>query len=665
MKSNTKKFIYHVTALVVLIFVAFGVLWGSGSVAPVAYADDTYLQMDDTAVLDDLNGVTVNGKPFSTSDYGANPLKKTQLLTFVEYSYSYYGNLRGNYALYLYVWNPKKIDYVELSMLNKANIRFGGDESASYTKYPLVFLNGSEDGLYLKFRVSLTAEDKETIFKTLDSAKRIYEISEVELLENGKANATSTTVGMKYTYTGYAAGFGEQTGAASTIGCIVEESVVIESEVHPTVYRPEGTNGTEYTQDSLHSVYFSIPREIVEEYGYMTAVHATWLNAVLAPVLVTGDKEAYDAILPYLGQDVGTNMADLKHAYAGGANYTVTDWAGATALYGWDSLYAFNLPDSWGSVGGGVVNKTDRKVSPLYWLFYSGDGENSADDYVVRSEDIHQQLAALTEVYGGSLVDNRYSSVLFDRWDDSYTEVNIHADESYSLTGEVLGDSWWDKLWGISHTNTFDGIKAIYEVTDDDFIKRSGELDIQDTCERLYISECDFEEFQDYYEANKEDRVVYLFRYQVTDYISVTANHFVPDSGLGEMAGAWNSEDTNAFIFQETVNLNFDVIDVTCTKDGVSTVIGVASDPIDVIGHGTPPVETEPDPDGGMPDWLKWVLAILCLIVLILILIPLFPVLGGVLKAVWWVIALPFKALFALFKAIGSLFKRDKNKKKE
>ena len=145
MKSNTKKFIYRVTALVVLIFVAFGVLWGSGSVAPVAYADDTYLQMDDTAVLDDLNGVTVNGKPFRTSDYGANPLQKTQLLTFVEYSYSYYGNLRGNYALYLYVWNPKKIDYVELSMLNKANIRFGGDESASYTKYPLVFLNGRDN----------------------------------------------------------------------------------------------------------------------------------------------------------------------------------------------------------------------------------------------------------------------------------------------------------------------------------------------------------------------------------------------------------------------------------------------------------------------------------------------------------------------------------------
>ena len=86
MKMNTKKLIYRITALVVLIFVALGMFWGSGSAAPKAYAaeESGYLQMDDTAVLDDLNGVTVNGKPFSTSDYGANPLQKTQLLTFVE-----------------------------------------------------------------------------------------------------------------------------------------------------------------------------------------------------------------------------------------------------------------------------------------------------------------------------------------------------------------------------------------------------------------------------------------------------------------------------------------------------------------------------------------------------------------------------------------------------
>ena len=38
MKMNTKKLIYRITALVVLIFVALGMFWGSGSAAPKAYA---------------------------------------------------------------------------------------------------------------------------------------------------------------------------------------------------------------------------------------------------------------------------------------------------------------------------------------------------------------------------------------------------------------------------------------------------------------------------------------------------------------------------------------------------------------------------------------------------------------------------------------------------
>ena len=38
----------------------------------------------------------------------------------------------------------------------------------------------------------------------------------------------------------------------------------------------------------------------------MTKVHATWLNAVLKPSLVIGDKSVYNAIKPYIGVDIGT-----------------------------------------------------------------------------------------------------------------------------------------------------------------------------------------------------------------------------------------------------------------------------------------------------------------------------------------------------------------------
>ena len=64
-------------------------------------------------------------------------------------------------------------------------------------------------------------------------------------------------------------------------------------------------------------MYFSVPKDVVAEYGGLSAVHATWLDAVLAPILVTGNKDAYDAILPYLGQDIGQNTDALDYAYVG------------------------------------------------------------------------------------------------------------------------------------------------------------------------------------------------------------------------------------------------------------------------------------------------------------------------------------------------------------
>ncbi len=657
MKTVKRNYVIRFLAIFIAVFIACAMVWGSRSAAPVAYADSDYLEMDSTDVMDDLSGITVNGQPFDAADYGADKSKDVQVLTFVEYSYSYYGNLRGNYALYVYVWNPQKTNYVTLSRLNAVSLRFGGDDTSGYEKYPLLFLDGSDDGLFYKFRVTLTADDKTAIFAALDSSKRVYEISEIELLESGETNPTAYAVAAKYTYTGYAAGFGEQTGAASTLGCIVEDSVVIETEVHSTVYRPEGSNGkNDYTQDSLHSVYFSIPRDIVEEYGNMTAVHATWLDATLAPVLVTGNKEAYDAILPYLGQVIGTHIDDLEHAYVGGANYTVTSWSGSTAIYGWESVYSFNLPGAWSGLDGGISNKSSREVSPLYLLAYTGDDAASADDYVLSREDIKSMLEEYTLRYGGDLVNDRYSRVLFDDVADSFTEMNIQADTEYSLTNEVLGSSRWDELWGITYPSTFDGIKAIYEVTDSDF-----KSDEKSTCDGLFIAEQDYDEFKKFYDLTKAENVVYLFRYQVTDYISTEAEHFVPETGLGAMGGAWSSDDSNAYFMQETVNIGFDIIDVTCTMNGVPTIIGVASDPIDVIGHGTPPIETTPDEDFDFwewlrelissNDWLKWVIAIVALIVLLPILVYLLPV---VIKFVVWVISLPFK----LIKAIGKLFKK-------
>lgn len=513
------------------------------------------------------------------------------------------------------------------------------------------FLNYSTqagyEGSFFKFRVQLTDFQRSDVLQTVKPDARVYKVSGIELSYRG--TVTDYPCAQSYTYTGFAQGYGSELAASDTLSCRVNGfEKYLTLDVHSTYYRPEGTNGkNDYTQDSLHSVYFAIPRSVVSEYGKMTAVHATWLDATLSPVLVTGNKEAYDAILPYLGQNIGTNTEGLEHAYAGSANYTVTSWAGATALYGWDCAYTFNLPSSWNKLGGSVVNKSAREVSPLYWLDYAGEGADSADGYVLSSEEIETKLKEYAQKYGGELVNDRYSRVLFDTVAESFTEVNIQADEAYSLTNEVLGSSWWDKLWGITYPSTFDGIKAIYEVTDADF-----KDDEKATCDGLFLAERDYAEFKEFYDANKAENVVYLFRYQVTDFISSEATHFVPESGLGEKIGAWNTEDTNAYFMQETVNLDFDIIDVTCTKDNVQTVLPVVSSPIDNIPDGTPPVHTTSDK--GL-SWWQILLAVLALILVVWLLLKFTPVL---VFAVGKVIALPFKA-------VGAAGKKTKERRKE
>ena len=90
-----------------LLTVVAGILPATISVS--ATETVTYEQ---TNVMDDLKGSTINGKPFSLTDYNFDSFKETQILSFVEYCYSFYQNLQDNYGLYVYVYNPQGVSFV-------------------------------------------------------------------------------------------------------------------------------------------------------------------------------------------------------------------------------------------------------------------------------------------------------------------------------------------------------------------------------------------------------------------------------------------------------------------------------------------------------------------------------------------------------------------------
>lgn len=603
MRKILKVHFQRLLSLFVLCVLCAAMVLGGQVSVPVAYADTLVgnVQMDSSNVMDDLENSTVDGKPFDF-DYAFDEQGETNVFAFAEYCYSFYSNLQGNYGLYVYVHNPRGLTFNLRSTRNTIQFRAGAQEHSA--KYTLLYLNQCEipnyEGLFLKFKVMLSGEQKADILANLNSTERVYDVTEIELVSAETGEAENYPVSTEYYYSGYAAGYGSNPNGENTLSIKSEQADTLHLKPQYTTYRPEGTNGkNDYTQDSLHSVYFAVPNEFIELFGEMSAVHARWLDAVLKPILVTGNQAAYDAISEYIGKDISADGTDLGYFYLGAhRTYTVAGLSTTGHSYG----YSYNNPGVWSS------NITTHEyygdtVNPLYYIFNAGDSVDSADHYTVSSEELLKELKKSKDVFGGELVNDKYSRAIFESVADEWTDKNVERETEYPLTSEIISQTWWEKLWGNSHVESskqFDGIKAIYAVDTENDLKGTDYT----ISERLYISEGDVQDLKDFCNAPENaESTVYLFRYQTTDYIAQEATLFEKGGLYG-----WREKDTNAYFFQETVNLDFDIIDVTFSNGEVDTIIPVAMKPIDIVPSPTPPEDTESDATD--PAWWAYVILV-------------------------------------------------------
>ena len=464
-------------SFIILFIVCAVALTGAISPSAVAYAASD-LNIDSTNVLDDLNGSMIGGKEFNLADYPYDENSKTQVISFSEYCYSYYSKNQGNYGLYVYVYNPQGKAFDERTERNK--IQFSADGGKSYDKYVLQFLNYSHsadcEGLFYKFKVVFTNEQRKAVLNALDSEKRVYKISSIELSTGG--NVVEYPVVQTYEYTGFAEGYGAFEGSADSLSCKVDGlSLYLTLDVHSTYYRPSGTNGGAYAQDTLHSVYFSVPNKLIEEYGEMTAVHATWLNARTSPIFVTGDETVYNAIRAYLGQYVDggdywllkdeNKNNDLQYALIASKYIESADWNNASYGSSWLSYNANRR-----------YTNSDVDLYTLAYCFLADNG--NADDYTLpaealvgnKSEGVKGWFEEYSATYGGDLVNDRFSSALFSEVAEAFTDVTITADDTFKLTDEQISQNWWQQFVGGGYnvTGTTEYlISAIKQVGADDF----------------------------------------------------------------------------------------------------------------------------------------------------------------------------------------------------
>lgn len=178
-----------------------------------------------------------------------------------------------------------------------------------------------------------------------------------------------------------------------------------------------------------------------------------------------------------------------------------------------------------------------------------------------------------------------------------------------------------------------------------------------------YVDESDYNDFKTYVKAAESRKeTTYLFRYHLSEYVANEATEYERTSTYYIFQGnygTYKTIDTNAYFAQMWIQLDFDIIDLTFTKDNVETIIPVTMSPMDIAADAAPPVSTQTDKKP--LAWWQILLGVIALIVIIVLLMKFAP---WLIYGIGKVIAMPFKALSKACKS-GRERRREKREEKK
>ena len=646
------------------------VICGQGNLS--AFADTTdgvRAAYENTNVWDNLQGSTIGGNAFNIEDYPHNEKGTPQIISFVEFCYSCYSDKQDDFGLYVYVYNPQDTAFDTNTERNK--IQFGYANKGS-DKYFLDFLNYSNktgyEGRFYKFRIRLSVTQRRDMLKALNENSRVYEITELELVVKG--NVTAYTVGSTYTFSGYVKGYGSELAESDTLSCTVDGfDRYIDLNVKHTYYRPQGDyyNGE---QSQLNSCYFRLPNKFFEDYGELTKIVCEWYEYFTKPILITEDSYTFNKINSLHGGDTTNLSDDMYFLFNVFWENAKSSWFSKSGISDWTSNYGYTVGDSysWGFLWLDGTEVVYDSFSNFAAVFYTG-GKDSAD-YEVDGNALKDKLLNNSSYLGGTLLNDRYSEYLFEDYvqngyERGYNRKEINADDLQDVFWHVTTKNFWQTAFSgdFDVQTIYDSKKAIETITDSDLSGSDKEI-----AGSLYINEKDVQSLKDEHaKAKANDETVVILRYSTTQYMSApcTSSYCRKteiDGGktlVKTNAENWSKENFNAYVAQETVYLDFDIISLWFTADGVETEIPVVHTPTDIISGLTPPLEE--DYHNGHYKWIVGAIALIIVIILLIVFFPVIsPILGAIVKGILWVVLLPFKALGALFKAIKNAANKSK-----
>lgn len=657
-KRMFKRYSIRVTVLFVLVALLAAICFGGGyATAFAAESINDPNEFDRTNVLADLESSTaLDGGKFYVSDYPKDTEGEVRIINFVEYCYSYTVDMRGNYGLYIYIYNPTEQQIDISSDRNTVQMAVSYDEDGIpdlYEKFTLQFCTkstGDYKNRFYKFRIlDHVSEDGKTIVERVDSNERRYDISGIELLYEGESTAEDYGVGGTFKITGYSAGYGPDETAESTLHCNYTSdllTITLDLTANPnnshTTYRTDMDNPDMRSHNQIDSVYFSIPNEVIEKYGKLQKIMAEWWEYRTTPIIVTEDERYYNELLKYVGTDIGgvsnddvtVQMYTDDTTQGDSENYKYLDWA-------------YNMPERTGLLGG--THWYRNETSTMFaWLFYTNGVPR--EDFVISSQELEEYMYDYSELHGSlendfEIKEGKVSSDLFTTDVGSNGDTprkaghnikNFDANEdAFDMNTYDPEYSGWNKLLhAFGYTSQADealtDISPIYPVTEADFR-------VSDVASRLLIDEDDVSFFKNYCEQQwEEGNTVYLFRFALTEYEA--------DPLYVNIKGDLTTTDWYSYMARENMFLDFDIIQFTfMSEDGQYRVIPVVSSPIDIL----PNVEA-PAFDNGAPWWM-YVLVGLAVLVVVILLRLLLVKAFGLPNWVWFIFIVAIVGLLIFF----------------
>ena len=452
--------------LLILIVTVVGIVLTA--VPSTALAEEGGVAFDSTDVLDDLTSSTVNGEKFDLKNYPFDEEKQIQVLSFVEYCYSYRANQRGNYGLYIYVYNPQGLNLDTYNKGNKIQMAVKYDNEgkpADYAKLPLVFCGKSEQAdyknLFYKFKVQDVAIDGKTFADRVNSNERRYDVSGIELVTYGEKNAKEYAVNATYKFTGYAAGYGPDGNSKSTLACDAGGLETITLDVQHTFYRTKTSGKGAGYQNQIDTVYFTVPQKYFDIYGTLQRIKAEWYEYKTKDIIVTSNEDFFNAVQANIGVDIGA-YGDEDIGYGAGENVTMGNLT-PTADWAWN-------------LGNWICANKD---GTLFYIFKT-DNIEEYDPYAdvteiggVTSNALYEYIENYDKTFGGGTLPIKDGTISADLFEDdiddhrkmdtdfgkiqqgySYYDFDADVDLQKLTSWQDSDPSFWDnwKAWGLWDT---------------------------------------------------------------------------------------------------------------------------------------------------------------------------------------------------------------------